>query len=79
METVERAKPIHEAAAFRLEHLPDRLRRLFGMFGAPIDLFAGLGFVAVFAAASNTSLACTIVGWNSLVQRTLFTSLPPAS
>lgn len=30
--------------------------------GMPIDLFAALGFVAVFAAASNTPLACTIMG-----------------
>lgn len=32
------------------------------LIGAPIDLFAGLGFVAVFAAASNTPLACAIMG-----------------
>ncbi len=30
--------------------------------GAPVDLFAGLGFVAVFAGAANTPLACTIMG-----------------
>lgn len=30
--------------------------------GAPIDLFAGLGFIAVFAAATNTPLACTLMG-----------------
>lgn len=30
--------------------------------GAPVDLFAGLGFIAVFAGASNTPLACTIMG-----------------
>jgi H+/Cl- antiporter ClcA len=30
--------------------------------GAPIDLFAALGFVAVFAGATNTPLACTIMG-----------------
>jgi H+/Cl- antiporter ClcA len=29
---------------------------------APLDLFAGLGFVAVFAGATNTPLACTIMG-----------------
>lgn len=29
---------------------------------APADLFAGLGFVAVFAAAANTPLACTVMG-----------------
>jgi len=32
------------------------------MLGAPVDLFAGLGFVAVFAGATNTPLACTIMG-----------------
>jgi H+/Cl- antiporter ClcA len=32
------------------------------LLGAPVDLFAGLGFVAVFAGASNTPLACTIMG-----------------
>jgi len=31
-------------------------------FGTPVDLFAGLGFVAVFAGATNTPLACTIMG-----------------
>jgi H+/Cl- antiporter ClcA/PII-like signaling protein len=30
--------------------------------GAPVDLFAALGFVALFAGASNTPLACTIMG-----------------
>ncbi|MCC9607356.1 voltage-gated chloride channel family protein [Blastopirellula sp. JC732] len=29
--------------------------------GAPVDLMAGLGFVAVFAGATNTPLACTIM------------------
>ena len=29
---------------------------------APVDLMAGLGFIAVFAAATNTPLACTIMG-----------------
>jgi H+/Cl- antiporter ClcA len=29
---------------------------------APIDLFAGLGFVAVFSGATNTPLACTLMG-----------------
>jgi H+/Cl- antiporter ClcA len=29
---------------------------------APVDLFAALGFVAVFAGATNTPLACTIMG-----------------
>ena len=28
------------------------------LLGAPVDLFAGLGFIAVFAAAANTPLAC---------------------
>ncbi|EAQ82760.1 voltage-gated chloride channel family protein [Blastopirellula marina] len=31
------------------------------MLGAPVDLMAGLGFVAVFAGATNTPLACTIM------------------
>ncbi len=30
--------------------------------GMPVDLFAGLGFVAVFAGAANTPLACTLMG-----------------
>jgi H+/Cl- antiporter ClcA len=30
--------------------------------GAPVDLFAALGFLAVFAGATNTPLACTIMG-----------------
>ncbi len=30
--------------------------------GNPVDLFAGLGFIAVFAGATNTPLACTIMG-----------------
>lgn len=30
--------------------------------GAPVDLMAGLGFVAVFAGATNTPIACTIMG-----------------
>lgn len=30
--------------------------------GAPVDLFAALGFVAVFAGATNTPIACTIMG-----------------
>lgn len=32
------------------------------VFNAPVDLFAALGFLAVFAAATNTPLACTIMG-----------------
>ena len=35
---------------------------LAGVLGAPVDLFAGLGFVAVFAGAANVPLACTIMG-----------------
>jgi H+/Cl- antiporter ClcA len=32
------------------------------LMGAPIDLMAALGFIAVFAGATNTPLACTIMG-----------------
>lgn len=32
------------------------------LMGAPVDLLAGLGFIAVFAAATNTPLACTLMG-----------------
>ncbi len=32
------------------------------VFGAPVDLFAAIGFIAVFAGATNTPLACTILG-----------------
>jgi H+/Cl- antiporter ClcA len=32
------------------------------VMGAPVELFAALGFVAVFAGATNTPLACTIMG-----------------
>ncbi len=35
---------------------------LGGLLNAPIDLFAGLGFLAVFAGATNTPLACTLMG-----------------
>ncbi len=35
---------------------------LAGVLGAPVDLFAALGFVAIFAGATNTPLACTIMG-----------------
>jgi H+/Cl- antiporter ClcA len=31
-------------------------------FHAPVDLFAGLGFIGVFAAATNTPVACTLMG-----------------
>jgi H+/Cl- antiporter ClcA len=30
--------------------------------GAPADLFAGLGLIAVFAGAANTPLACVVMG-----------------
>ena len=30
--------------------------------GSPVDLFAGLGFISVFAGATNTPLACTFMG-----------------
>jgi len=30
--------------------------------GVPVDLMAGLGFIAVFAGATNTPIACTIMG-----------------
>ncbi len=50
---------------------------LAGPLGAPADLFAGLGFVAVFAATANTPLACTIMavelfGMGSGAQLTYF-------
>jgi len=32
-----------------------------GLTGAPVDLMAALGFVAVFAAATNTPIACTLM------------------
>lgn len=32
------------------------------LMGAPVDLFAGLGFIAVFAGATNTPIACTLMG-----------------
>jgi H+/Cl- antiporter ClcA len=35
---------------------------LSGVLGAPTDLLAAIGFVAVFAGASNTPLACTLMG-----------------
>jgi len=35
---------------------------LAALLGAPVDLFAALGFVAIFAAASNTPLACAMMG-----------------
>jgi H+/Cl- antiporter ClcA len=35
---------------------------LAGLLNAPADLLAGLGFVAVFSGATNTPLACTLMG-----------------
>lgn len=35
---------------------------LSGLLGGPPDLFAALGFIAVFAGATNTPLACAIMG-----------------
>jgi H+/Cl- antiporter ClcA len=35
---------------------------LAGPLGVPVELLAAVGFVAVFAAATNTPLACTIMG-----------------
>jgi H+/Cl- antiporter ClcA/PII-like signaling protein len=35
---------------------------LSGLLNAPTDLMAGLGFVAIFAAAANTPLACILMG-----------------
>jgi H+/Cl- antiporter ClcA len=35
---------------------------LAGVLGVPVTLLAALGFVAVFAGATNTPLACTIMG-----------------
>lgn len=32
------------------------------LLNAPVDLFAGLGFIGVFAAATNTPVACTLMG-----------------
>jgi len=35
---------------------------LAGLLGAPPDLFAALGFVAIFSGATNTPMACTLMG-----------------
>lgn len=35
---------------------------LADILNAPVDLFAALGFIAVFAGATNTPLACTFMG-----------------
>lgn len=32
------------------------------VLGVPVDLFAGLGFIAVFCGATNTPIACTLMG-----------------
>ena len=36
--------------------------RVGTLLGGPVDLFAALGFVAIFAGAANTPLACTVMG-----------------
>lgn len=36
--------------------------RLAALMDGPADLFAGMGFVAVFGAAANAPLACTVMG-----------------
>jgi len=36
---------------------------LAAAMGQPVELYAGLGLIAVFAAASKTPLACTLLGW----------------
>ncbi|WP_321532716.1 voltage-gated chloride channel family protein [uncultured Desulfuromonas sp.] len=35
---------------------------LAGVLDVPVDLLAGIGFIAVFAGATNTPLACTLMG-----------------
>ncbi len=35
---------------------------LSAVLGGPVDLFAALGFIAIFAGATNTPLACTLMG-----------------
>jgi len=35
---------------------------LAGLLSAPVSLFAGLGFIAVFSGATKTPIACTIMG-----------------
>ncbi len=35
---------------------------LSGLLNAPVSLFAALGFIAVFSGATNTPLACTMMG-----------------
>ena len=35
---------------------------LSGLLNAPVSLFAALGFVAVFSGATNTPVACTVMG-----------------
>jgi len=36
---------------------------LAAAMGQPVELYGGLGLIAVFAAASKTPLACTLLGW----------------
>ena len=36
--------------------------RLAALMGGPADLFAAVGFVAIFAGAANTPLACIVMG-----------------
>ncbi|MDE1916529.1 MAG: voltage-gated chloride channel family protein [Sphingomonadales bacterium] len=35
---------------------------LAGVLGVPVDVLAGMGFIAVFAGAANTPLACVLMG-----------------
>ena len=46
----------------RLLCMPRAVTLAATLLGAPVDLFAGLGFIAVFAGATNTPLACTVMG-----------------
>src|SRR5205085_8596541 len=45
---------------------------LASVTGSPVDLFAGLGFIAVFAGATNKPLACTIMGVGLFGSETFF-------
>ena len=62
--------PVHEMAlgltitqlVGRAEQEVSQLTALAGLLGAPPELFAALGFVAVFAGATNTPVACWIMG-----------------
>jgi chloride channel protein, CIC family len=42
--------------------VPPSALALGHLLGVPVPLLAGVGFVAVFAGATNTPLACTIMG-----------------